>query len=324
MMEKILEKLKANRGSFVSGEELAQDAGISRAAIWKRIERLRAMGYEILSSPHKGYKLVGAAPGIHPFEIKETIGTEIFGHEIYFKPEVDSTNIWARALAGQGAGEGTVVIAESQSRGKGRLGRSWASAPGLGLWFSIILRPRLSVMDLSGINILTATAVAKAIFNVTGVQARIKWPNDLTFENRKLGGILTEINGEMERIHYMVLGIGLNINHMPADFPGELSGKATSLRMIMGEEVSRSKVLQEFLRIFEKSYVSFSAALEEAVKYATLYSASIGKVIKIDQGFGRVIAGEAIGLAADGSLLVRETTGALTRVHSGDIIETAG
>ena len=284
-METILKILKEKSGTYVSGEELAKISGMTRAGIWKQICRLRAAGYRLDSFPRKGYRLVEVTQGLHPLEIKESLQSKTFGQVVYYREEVESTNDWARSLANQAAPEGTLVITESQTKGKGRMGRSWSSARGLGLWFSLILRPKIGVSELAGITILAAVTIAKAVFGVSGVQIDIKWPNDLICKDRKLGGILAEINGEMDRVNYLILGVGLNINHTPVDFPPELAGWATSLRMIKDEEVSRKRILQEFLRIFEQDYYSLSeTGLGETIDYARRYSATLGKEVTINFG----------------------------------------
>jgi BirA family transcriptional regulator, biotin operon repressor / biotin---[acetyl-CoA-carboxylase] ligase len=322
MMEEILKILKENRGAYVSGEMLAQSSGITRAAIWKHMVHLREIGYLIESSPSKGYRLLSLTPVLHPFEIKDGLSTTTFGQVIYDKLEVDSTSKWAKALANEGAVEGTLVIAESQTSGRGRIGRSWASAPGLGLWFHLILRPQISTSALAGITLLTAVTMAKAIQQVTGVQAKIKWPNDLTYNGRKLAGILAELNGEMDLVNYLVLGIGVNVNHSVSDFPAELAELATSLNIIKQEQCSRRLILQEFLKEFELAYYALpESGMSKLHEYAKKHSATLGKLVKIAQGAGRFVEGEAVDLELDGSLLIKGVNGGITRIYSGDLIE---
>jgi BirA family transcriptional regulator, biotin operon repressor / biotin---[acetyl-CoA-carboxylase] ligase len=320
MMEALLNILKQNRGRFVSGEILAQNSGITRAGIWKQIEQLREIGYQIDSMPHRGYCLREITPVLHPFEVKENLKTRVFGQKSYYRQEVDSTNNWARIAAGQGEAEGAVFIADSQTKGKGRLGRGWASAPELGLWFSLIARPQISPSELAVITILTAVAAARAIKEVTGIQVRIKWPNDLVYNGRKLGGILAELNGEMDLVHFLILGVGLNVNQSAADFPPDLTEKAVSLKMIRGGgELSRKDLLQEFLYIFEQAYFSLSAsATHQYIEYAGRYSATLGKRVIINQG-SRIYQGKALALEADGSLKIQDDSGNITVIHSGEI-----
>ena len=332
-METILRILKENQGQYVSGERLAKISGITRAGIWKQVEQLREIGYVIDSVPHKGYCLAALTTGLHPLELSDSLNTAYIGKKIYYQPEVDSTNQWARSLAAQGEAEGTVVVAETQTRGKGRLGRSWASAPGLGLWISIILRPRVSPAELAVITIIAAVAAAQAIYRTSGIQVQIKWPNDLVYQDRKLGGILAELNGEMDLVHYLILGIGINVNHEAADFPSELAQKAISLKMIRGgAEISRKELLGEFLREFEESYISLAGSegargglpgrTHPFIEYATRHSATLGKKVRISQGHGRIHEGEALGLEPDGSLKMKDESGNIIIVHSGEIVES--
>lgn len=321
MLEKVIGVLKEYSGSFVSGEILAQLSGITRAGIWKQINQLREMGYQIDSASRKGYCL-SKTPDINSFEILDGLKTRQFGREIHFQPEVDSTNRWAKRLAVDGAPEGTLCLAESQTQGRGRLGRSWFSAPGKGLCFSLILRPKISAAELAGMTILTAVSMAIAIYNAAGIRLLIKWPNDLVFNNRKLVGILAEVNGEADLVNYLIIGLGLNVNQVEEDFPDELKPIATSLRMINGSELSRRLILQEFLRIFEENYFTLTTVgLSEIIKYAKLHSATLGKTVRINQGYNRTLTGEAVDLDHDGSLWLKEPSGAKVHVYAGEIIQ---
>ncbi len=323
-MEKIIRALKEYSGSYVSGEALAELSGITRGGIWKQINQLRKMGYQIDSSSRKGYRLLGT-PDLHPFEIIEGLTTRQFGRETFFQAEVDSTNRWAKRLAAEGAVEGSLVLAETQTQGRGRLGRSWASAPGKGLWFSVILRPRINSAELAGMTILTAVSMAQAINVITGIQILIKWPNDLVFNGRKIAGILAEVNGEADMINYLIIGLGLNVNHKEDDFPEELRGSATSLHMIKGSKVPRRPILQEFLRIFEGNFNALSAAgLSDVIKYAKLHSATLGKMVRINQGYNRTLIGEAVDLDYDGSLWLKEPSGEMVHVYAGEIMRNNG
>lgn len=326
-METILHILKENQGHYVSGESLAKVSGITRAAVWKQIEHLREIGYRIDSVPHKGYCLSAVTPVLHPLELKEKLNTAVFGTKIYYQSEVNSTNHWARLLANQGEAEGAVFTAETQTHGKGRLGRSWVSAPGLGLWISVILRPRISPAELAVITIITAVAAAQAIKTVSGIQVQIKWPNDLVFQDRKLGGILAELNGEMDRVHYLILGIGINVNHEAVDFPEEIAEKAISLKMVRGTEISRKDLFVEYLKEFEESYFSLAPRdviperTQRFIEYATRHSATLGKKVTISQGNGKIYHGEALALEPDGSLRIKDDTGNTRVIHSGEIVE---
>lgn len=185
----------------------------------------------------------------------------------------------------------------------------------------MILRPKINSAELAGMTILTAVSMAQAIKDVTGIQVLIKWPNDLVFKGRKLAGILAEVNGEADLVNYLIIGLGLNVNHEGDDFPEELKGLATSLRMIKGSELPRRPILQEFLRIFEGNYQALSAAgLSDIIKYAKLHSATLGKMVRINQGYNRTLIGEAVDLDYDGSLWLKEPSGEIVHVYAGEIV----
>ncbi|NLW47581.1 MAG: biotin--[acetyl-CoA-carboxylase] ligase [Firmicutes bacterium] len=321
MVERIIKVLKEHLGNYVSGETLAKISGITRAGIWKQINQLREMGYEISSSPRKGYCLT-KTPELNPFEILEGLKTKRFGREIHFQPETDSTNRWAKRLAVEGAVEGGLCLAESQTQGRGRLGRSWFSTPGKGLCFSLVLRPKINPSELAGMTILTAVSMAQAIYNVTKIQVQVKWPNDLVFDGRKLAGILAEVNGEADMINYLIIGLGLNVNQRAEEFPDELKPLVASLQMIKGSDLSRRMILQEFLRIFEINYDRLpNGSLLEIVAYAKKNSATLGKTVRINQGYHRTLSGEAVDLDDDGSLWLKEPSGSMIRVYAGEIIQ---
>jgi len=321
-METLLKLLKANH-DYLSGEEIARQAGITRAAIWKQVEQLREMGYQIDSTPRLGYRLVGVLPDFNQYEFLDGLVTNCFGKKIYYLNEIGSTNEYARRLALGGALEGTLVVAERQTAGRGRMGKSWASAPGLGLWLTLILRPKTDLAALSGLTILTAVALAKAIARVTEIQVEIKWPNDLVYQGRKLVGILAELKGEMDLLHYLLLGVGLNVNQQVTDFPSELQEKATSLAQITKGKISRRILLQEFLYELENVYPLLGTeGMSELVAYARKHSATLGREVRINQGFGRIRTGRAMDLGIDGSLWLREESDKLIQINAGEIIET--
>ncbi len=321
-MENLLRLLKANQ-DYLSGEEIAKEAGITRTAVWKQIQQLRELGYQIDSSPRLGYRLVGELPDLNQYELLDGLTTNSFGRKSYYFQEINSTNEYARELALAGAVEGTLVIAETQTAGRGRLGRSWASASEMGLWFTLLLRPKVNLTALSGVTLLAAVALAKTIARVTQIQVAIKWPNDLVYQDRKLAGILAELKGEMDLVHYLLLGIGLNVAQQPTDFPSELQARATSLWQITDKKNSRCLLLQEFLREFEMSYPFLGTEqMSETVAYAREHSATLGREVRIDQGFGKIRTGQAIDLGMDGSLWICENAQQLVRINSGEILET--
>ncbi len=215
----ILSWFRSAKESGVSGAELSQKLGISRAAVWARIEELRAVGFEIEASPHEGYRLVSVPNALFADDLLSRLQTvEIIGRDIKVFQETTSTNDVIEKLARDRVKEGTVIFAESQTKGRGRLGRQWISPPGKGLWFSILLRPQIQPVEAPKITIAAATSLIRAIRAVTGFNAEIKWANDIVVNGKKLAGILTEMSAELDRIHYVILGIGVDVNFDGSDF----------------------------------------------------------------------------------------------------------
>ena len=239
----LAEVLQVLRGAAdaISGEYLAAQLGLSRAAVWKRVHRLKARGYVIEGSPRRGYRLLAVPDKLLPEEVLQGLKTRLFTGPVHHFETLDSTNDLAKELAAQGAPEGTVVVAEAQTGGRGRLGREWNSPPGVGLYVSLVLRPMLPPMELPQITLTTAVAVVRAVRRVAAVAPGIKWPNDLLLNGKKLGGILTEMETESDRIRHVVVGLGLNVNN--PGFPPELAATATSLTLTAGGTFSRVNLL---------------------------------------------------------------------------------
>lgn len=255
MKARVLRLLKESYPEYVSGEMVCKSLGVSRTAVWKYIQGLRADGYDIEAQPHSGYRLRSVPDRLYPNEISAGLTTSLIGREIYYFDSVDSTNRKAKELAAGGAPDGAVVVAEEQVGGKGRLGRGWFSPHGQGVWCSVILRPEVLPVDAPPLTMLAAVAVARAIKTTTGIEAGIKWPNDLLISGKKICGILTELNAEMEKINYLVLGMGLNANIEPQDIPEELKDVATSLKIETGQSVSRINIIRSLLMELEELYM---------------------------------------------------------------------
>ena len=231
MEEAILNALRTRQGEFVSGEELSRMAGVSRTAIWKEIEKLRGEGYKILAQPHSGYQLIAVPDRLTAQELSWNLQTVKIGRRIHAYDTADSTMDIAHRLATAGEPEGSVVFAEGQGRGRGRMGRTWISPKGKGIYCSVILRPQLQLTEIPKITLMAAVAVARAVEAGTALRPEIKWPNDLLIGGKKLCGILTELNAELNRVNTVVLGIGMNVN-TPAD---NLPAHGTSLMRELGE-----------------------------------------------------------------------------------------
>ena len=312
--DNILGKLISNKGTAVSGEKLASELSVSRAAVWKHIKTLRGEGYMIDSTTNRGYSLVETPDILTPAEIKAGLKTDIIGKEIHYFKEIESTNTTARAMA-HSVDEGAVVISEEQSGGRGRIGRKWLSPEG-GIWLSIILKPKIQPLHAARITLLAGLAVAKTMQGFC-LDARIKWPNDVLIKGKKVCGILTEIEAELDRIDYCVVGIGIDANVDTELFPDEISETSTSLKKELGGAINRSGFVCRLLEEFEKEYLKlqkdgFSSILDDW-RYN---SATIGESVKVTTG-SRTIYGEAIGVDNDGSLILETQDGGLEKIVAG-------
>lgn len=319
MDEDIIKFLKENEKKFISGERISEALNVSRTAIWKRIKRLRQMGYMIDASPRTGYRLVSCPDILLPAEIKPILETEWMAKNIHYFQKIDSTNSVAYQLAMQGAEEGEVVIAESQEKGRGRLGRKWFSPPYLNLYISIILRPEILPTQASMITLLSAVATAEAIKKYSNITPTIKWPNDILIRGRKIAGLLNEINSELDRVHFIILGIGININIDKKDFPEEIREYATSLKIETGSQISRKEFICILLKEIEDWYKDFLKEGNKPILDAWRKWADIkDKMVRISS-FKESFNGKAIDIDSDGALLIKNKNGEIKRVLAGDI-----
>ncbi len=313
--DKILEKLLISKGKPVSGEKLAHELSVSRAAVWKQIQALRDEGYNIDSSTNIGYTLADSSGRLVPGEIKAGLKTTIVGKDIKHFEETESTNIIAREIAGS-SDEGTVVIAESQTAGRGRLGRKWISPTG-GIWLSIIIKPKIQPSYAPRITFLAGVSVAKAIRSY-GIQAKIKWPNDVLIDGKKVCGILTEVGAEIDMIDYCIVGIGIDANVDIESFPEEIREGSTSLKKELGREIDRVEFVQKLLLEFEGLYLTFQKEgfLPILEEWRNM-SATIGEWVKITTQTS-TIYGEAIGVDGEGALILETGEGKLERIVAGN------
>lgn len=320
LRESVLKALKAGNGEWVSGETLSQTLNVSRTAVWKQVQNLSTEGYIIESSPKKGYRISNPVDLLSPEEVKPGLLTEVFGQDNYFYyRQTDSTNKRARALANDGYPEGTVIVAEEQTDGRGRRGRSWYSPSNQGIYMSIILRPAFPLRQISRLSLLAGVASAEALKDELGLQPSIKWPNDILINGRKITGILSEAVTDMDSIEYIVLGIGININNLPQEFPEDFRTPPTSVLAENGQPGSRVKLLRKLLLSLERQYNfleddNFTPILEKARRL----SMTLGQKVYFDEG-SEVISGEAIDLDDKGYLLVRDYKGTIHTVMSGEI-----
>jgi BirA family biotin operon repressor/biotin-[acetyl-CoA-carboxylase] ligase len=318
--DQILAYLKEEKGKWVSGESLSRKMAVTRSAVWKHILRLKEEGYVIESSRKKGYFFRQSPDFLLANEIREGLETRVFGkQDIVCFQETDSTNLRAKSLADRGAPEGTVVIAESQTEGRGRRGRTWFSPAGEGIYVSVILRPALSPNEASRLTLLTAVAAAETILHLTSLSVRIKWPNDIMVRGKKLAGILTQVSTEMDAVDYIVVGLGLNVNTPLKSFPADLRNSATSIQAEMNGPFPRIRLLRLYLEKFEDRYEMFrQSGFRPILERWKELSDIIGKRIRVDL-LNHSCMGEVLDVDQDGILILREQDGTLQRILSGDV-----
>lgn len=272
-------------------------------------------GYMIKSSTKEGYTLVGSPDVLAPAEIKAGLKTSMMGKNIHYFKETESTNILARDMAGS-VDEGTVVIAESQTGGRGRMGRKWISPEG-GIWLSVVLKPRMQPLHAPRITLLAGVAVAKTIRNF-GLPAKIKWPNDVLINGKKVCGILTEIGAEMDSIQYIVVGIGIDANVDTETFPEEFRDSSTSLKNELGYDINRVEFVQKLLIELESLYLKFQKeGFTSIIEEWRMMSATIGQWVKITTQ-SRIMYGEAVGVDSDGALILETGEGRLEKIVAGN------
>lgn len=317
LMKKMILKLLKENEDFVSGQMISDKLGVSRTAIWKYINTLKEEGYEIESISRRGYKIVSSPDVLTYEEIEKFLNTKYIGRDLVYLTEVDSTNNYTKNIASN-RNEGTVVIAEQQISGKGRLGRQWTSPSHKGVYMSILLKPNLDPTKVAKFTLIGAAAVYQSL-NAIGIQSQIKWPNDIVINGKKICGILTEMSCELNIINHIIMGIGINVNLDQDDIPEELKDRATSLKLVTGSPVNRKELLGLVLNHFEKLYESFKndLNLEETIKICKEHSALIGKEVHIIQG-NNIRTGKAIDINNEGELIVEFDTGIET-IYSGEI-----
>jgi len=304
----ILAYLKAHKGKSVSAREIKESLNISLHRVYDSIAYLRSCGYE-LKADAGGYELGENPDTILAVEVAAGLDCRILGCRIFSYQSLVSTNETAHGFAQAAFPEGTLIIADMQTRGRGRLGRTWHSPPGRGLYFSIILRPKLPPIQTPGISLIAGLAVIRAINNLTGVALKLKWPNDVLYNSRKLAGILVELEAELDRVEYAIVGIGVNVSGKAGEFPRSLAGKAASVEMIYRRPIPRARILQEILREFEKLYVNYCRhGLKFTGPELVANSAVIGKNVTLQFGKKR-ITGKAIGFDDNGGLIIKSKHG---------------
>lgn len=319
LRKKLLDAFTRADGEFLSGQYLADLIGCSRTAVWKHIEDLRKEGFILEAVRRKGYRIIKTPENITPDEIRLGLKTDFLGQQIHYEESVDSTQKIAHRLAYDGAPEGTVVLAEEQLSGRGRMDRKWYSPKYTGIWMSVILRPNILPTKAPQLTLLTAVAVVQAIEEVAALSPKIKWPNDILINGKKVTGILTELQAEADRVKTIIIGIGMNVNQKESDFPEYLHTTATSLSIEKGGYISRPAIIRAVLSNIEKLYLLY---LEKGFYPIKLlwesYAVSIGKTITARTLSGN-ITGRALGITDDGVLMIEDENGAVHHVFSADI-----
>jgi len=315
--ELVLSFLAEATDEFVSGEAISGKLGFTRAAVWKHVEALRGRGYRIDAIPARGYRLVGVPDRLTALEIRPLLNTHDLGQVVHSYDELTSTNDRAKELADEGAEHGEVVVAEAQTSGRGRRGRTWVSPPRKNLYFSVVLRPDLPPARAPELTLVASVAISEAL-QQAGVDARIKWPNDLLASGKKIAGILTELAADPDRVEWVVLGVGVNLNARAEDFPADVRGEATSILLERGQPAPRALFAAACFTALEgwldRHAEGGFAAIREAWRER---SATLGREVSVRLD-DREIVGTAEDLDETGALLVRTPAG-LERILSGEV-----
>ncbi|MCO7176170.1 biotin--[acetyl-CoA-carboxylase] ligase [Sporolactobacillus kofuensis] len=316
----ILMLLYEHQDQFLSGQRISELLGCSRTAVWKQIKALIDDGFQIQSVQKKGYKLLSSPEGLNEAAVKAGLRTKKLGQMIYFFDKIGSTQKEALRIADEGAPDGTLVLTNEQTQGRGRLGHTWQSQRGTNIAMSLILRPDLPIDKTPQLTLLTAVAATETIEKVTGLSCGIKWPNDILYKGKKLVGILTELQAESTYVKAVVIGIGINVNTEPEAIQETINQVASSLHAITGEHYALAPFIQSFLVLFEKLYEQYLERGFSAIRPLWERRAiNLGKQIKVRQPGGRILEGVARGINDDGVLLLEKGDGSITRVYSADI-----
>lgn len=320
MKDKIIQRFLLARGEPISGQQLADELGISRTAIWKHLQTLQDEGYEFITIKKKGYRLVSVPDRVDAARISSYLNTKRFGHTIHYFEEVDSTQSIAQQLARDGAKDGTIVIAEEQTGGKGRMQRPWYSAKGKGIWMTVIIRPNILPHQAPQLTLVAAVSLVSAMKTLyKNFIPEIKWPNDILINGKKCAGILTEMLAEMDRVDGLLIGIGINANHELDDFPEDIQSIATSIAIEEKQKVDRAQLVAEILKYLEHYTDEYIANGFAAIKRLWVeHSCTIGKRIKATT-IRETVEGEAIGITDEGVLEILLDDGQIKKVYSADI-----
>jgi len=309
---KILQLL--SDGAFISSETVANNLNITQDSISKKIKSLQKLGYKIEYVKNKGYRLISNPDMLIPEEIATGLNTDIIGKDVFYFKSISSTNIYAKQLADKGIKEGVVVVADIQTHGRGRKNRAWLSPFG-GLWFSVILRPKILPEKGMFVTMVASIAIVQAVKEITGLIPVIKWPNDILINGKKICGILTEIDFKKNIINYVIVGIGINVNNEIND---EIKEIASSLSIEVGSEISRTKLLKIIIEYFNKNYNNIiNSDFDTIKKLWSSYAKIIGKVVKIKDN-EKTISGIISDIDENGYLILK-TNDNIHKIFNGEI-----
>ena len=320
--DRIQSLFRSQPGEYISGEKISDLLQISRAAVWKQVKVLREEGFKIEAKHSLGYRLLATPDRLVASDIETELDCRLIGQKVISFTETDSTNVQARRIAEEGGIEGTVVVADQQIAGRGRLGRRWESPAGVNLYCSILLRPQIPVQQAPQLTFLSAVTVVETLKDVCQLSAEVKWPNDILVNGAKISGLLNEMSAETEQIHFVILGVGINLNMTASQFPDSLNYPATSVLLETGKSVDRLVFLRAFLQRLDLYYAEF---LQEGFAPIRGRWENLCKLInvqvEVDQG-SHCYCGTVVGLDVDGALRLQLNNGKVERILAGDIRPT--
>lgn len=315
--DKILNLLRTSHNGFLSGEELARKCGISRTMVWKHIKALETEGYGIEAVPSQGYRIISEPDIIRRADLLRGLKANVIGKELQLLQQTGSTNTLAMELASHGAREGTVIVAETQNAGKGRLGRTWVSPKG-NLYFSVILRPNIPLQKAPLLTLLAAVSIASVLKKACGIPAGIKWPNDILVQGKKISGILLEMSADQDGVRHVVLGIGINVNMDRASLPPQIRDSVTTLAEEKERKQDRTLLLRTIFEQLNRSYAAFLHGPESILEEWRELNVTIGKNVAV-RSMEELIEGEAVDIDQEGRLLIRMADGMVRSIASGDV-----
>ncbi|MCZ0701876.1 BirA family biotin operon repressor/biotin-[acetyl-CoA-carboxylase] ligase [Natronobacillus azotifigens] len=317
--EQLIELLAKQGGSFVSGQWISETLEISRTAVWKQMKQLEKDGYQFEAVPNKGYRIVEVPHKLSANTIQWGLHTKWLGKEIVHHDRISSTQTTAIEYAQEGCDHGTVIVANRQSNGRGRLSRQWYSDNDQGIWLSVVLRPDISPMKAPQLTLVTATVLAEVIEQISQTTPAIKWPNDLLLNNRKLAGILTEMQAEQDKIHYLVIGIGINVNQSYQEMDLSVREIATSLQIETGKTFHQTTFIQLLLECLERRYQQYLDEGFHLIKASwEQYAYKMNKEVTYQTGKAKQ-KGFIRGIAEDGALLMETESGRIDSLYSAEI-----